>query len=527
MNIFLLWIHTLRRLKWEQWWIRGWHPIKRMFYVAPKKCSAKYVAAALQFSCHGTSDFTVNHYVKPQQGNFTFLNVSHHFANATIDWNILDHGLLWNYQLNYLDYLEDETLPLDVRLKLLEDYQVSYPKNIIGKASYPTSRRLLNCIRFLGKNQNATVEIIYFLYQDTKRLEAFPERHLLGNHLWENACAMISAGLFFKHEKFLKTGELWLRRCIKEQILADGGHYEQSPGYHVLAVSKLLQCLLLNADAKLQMDKLFTLKLREICADMIAWLREICFADNSLPAFNDVPPEHLQGLKQLEQIADLLGIEKVNKTLSTSGYRRMLSGKWEVLIDVANVMATHQPGHSHADTFTFCLRANGKPVIIDTGTSTYLDGEIRSKERSTAAHNTLSIDTANSAEIWKSFRMGYSATVKILEEGNGKLMATHDGFKSLGLIHERTWEFIKGNLRITDRLTGKKQKGKLHLHLPYAIETIQVEGTFLYCGTIKIRIENALAIVLQPCEVAMGFNKLSYGTQIEAIFETEISTIFY
>ncbi|MCS2404764.1 heparinase II/III-family protein [Bacteroides salyersiae] len=43
----------------------------------------------------------------------------------------------------------------------------------------------------------------------------------------------------------------------------------------------------------------------------------------------------------------------------------------------------YQPGHAHADTFTFELHINNRPVIIDTGTSTYEVNEARFYERST------------------------------------------------------------------------------------------------------------------------------------------------
>ena len=46
--------------------------------------------------------------------------------------------------------------------------------------------------------------------------------------------------------------------------------------------------------------------------------------------------------------------------------------------------ASYQPGHSHADTFNFELYIKNKPIIVDTGISTYENNQQRRYERSTS-----------------------------------------------------------------------------------------------------------------------------------------------
>jgi hypothetical protein len=58
------------------------------------------------------------------------------------------------------------------------------------------------------------------------------EYHLLGNHLFADAKALIFLGAFFagaEAEAWLTHGLLILARELPEQVLADGGHFERSP----------------------------------------------------------------------------------------------------------------------------------------------------------------------------------------------------------------------------------------------------------------------------------------------------------
>jgi hypothetical protein len=55
---------------------------------------------------------------------------------------------------------------------------------------------------------------------------------------------------------------------------------------------------------------------------------------------------------------------------------------------------------------SFELVWDGVPVVTDTGATTYESGEIRTFERSAAAHATVSVDGRGADETWASFRVG-------------------------------------------------------------------------------------------------------------------------
>ncbi|TOQ84691.1 hypothetical protein CGG86_23720, partial [Vibrio parahaemolyticus] len=59
-------------------------------------------------------------------------------------------------------------------------------------------------------------------------LEQQLEYHLLGNHLFANAKALVFAGCFFKGDlacRWLERGLDILHKEVAEQILSDGGNF--------------------------------------------------------------------------------------------------------------------------------------------------------------------------------------------------------------------------------------------------------------------------------------------------------------
>src|SRR5690606_31529788 len=100
-----------------------------------------------------------------------------------------------------------------------------------------------------------------------------------------------------------------------------------------------------------------------------------------------------------------LGIKKVREIeLSASGYRKLVRENMELVADIHGISPSYQPGHAHADHLSFVLQVGGNPFIVDMGISTYEIGERRAYERSTKAHNTVTLDDQNTSEVWSGFR---------------------------------------------------------------------------------------------------------------------------
>ena len=79
---------------------------------------------------------------------FTFLNQSVLFEKD-IDWDYMDNGKLWNYNLHYANYILQEDLPLSLRLKWLSSLHCKLASERKGLEPYPVSLRLINTIRLI------------------------------------------------------------------------------------------------------------------------------------------------------------------------------------------------------------------------------------------------------------------------------------------------------------------------------------------------------------------------------------------
>ena len=127
-----------------------------------------------------------------------FLNVIR--DQEQIGWDNPAVDLLWRYNQHYFDDLN--AVGADHRRAwheaLLTQWQVENPPGRgTGWAPYPTSLRIINLIKasFAGLRLNSS--LVHSLAVQVRWLSNKLEWHLLGNHLFANAKALVLAGLFF------------------------------------------------------------------------------------------------------------------------------------------------------------------------------------------------------------------------------------------------------------------------------------------------------------------------------------------
>jgi len=119
--------------------------------------------------------------------------------------------------------------------------------------------------------------------------------------------------------------------------------------------------------------------------------------------------------------------------------------------------------HAHADTLSVWVSVAGRPLIVEAGTYLYHGaGPWREYFRSTAAHNTLTVEGRDSSPMSGPFnwRPGARATGKLIEfaEDGDRwwVTASHDGYqRELRTLHQRRVERLApGRYSVADRLTG-------------------------------------------------------------------------
>ncbi|MBO0952307.1 heparinase II/III family protein [Fibrella forsythiae] len=455
---------------------------------------------------------------------FTFLNQTVTFTDR-IDWNHAANGKLWTYNLNYFDWLNLSTQAT----ALIYDFIRQTDSLNDGLEPYPTSLRLLNWRAFLRQEgiQDALIE--RHLYAQTALLESRLEYHLGGNHLLENACALTTLAIHFQHKAWFMKGSSLLRNQLNEQVLTDGGHYERSPVYHQLLTDRLLDLYAVLEANTWMPDKALCRYVQQKTAAMLNWLVSVTFRDGSVPMVNDSAYGVAPATADILAKARLLGFEPTAVQLTDSGYRMLTTPRMELFIDVGPVGPDHQPGHAHADTFSFVLHIDGKPVVVDPGTSTYQIGDRRTWERSTAAHNTVTVANQNSSEVWSGFRVGRRARTRIPIDTPQCVEATHNGYAHLNEQHTRRWTFINEiTLSICDHFINDNLAKKYYLYFDHCL--------YLTAGQRVIRstdyditfvADNEPVVNLSTYEQAFGFNRSSTASRATLNISTPIlKTIF-
>ena len=462
---------------------------------------------------------------KPQcldgNGQFTFLNLTSTFQ----DWNQMEHGSLWTYNLNYMDWLEQEGMTAEDGTKWIDLFIHDLPANRTGQDPYPTALRIINWMKFFAKHPDCLNALrLNSLYSQVVLLSKKLEYHVLGNHLLEDAYALYISAVFFNEENLYEKSFKLLQSQLKEQILPDGAHYEQSPMYHCILLDRLLDCINFSQNNHLfSQQEINTEQLRDYAKKMLGHLSSIIYRDGSLPLLNDSANKIAPTPKQLFDYARRLDIRWNATPLYDCGYRKFLQKDLEVIMDIGNIMASYQPGHSHADTFNYELRVHEKPVIIDTGISTYNKNERRQYERGTAAHNTVTVEQKNSSRVWGGFRMGRRAKVNVIKDESSVIIACHNGFGH-DAIHQRQFSQSPGAFCIEDQIVGKETEAISYLHLaPGLTATIlsETEG-IVTIGDIRLEIEGHSRIEVQKEYISTEYNSLRESEMLLLHFNRQL-----
>jgi uncharacterized heparinase superfamily protein len=393
---------------------------------------------------------------------------------------------LWRYNLHYFDDLTAAPSPARAEWQraLMTRWVSENPLGTgTGWEPYPTSLRIVNWIKWAFREGELPPSLAGSLADQARWLSHRLEIHLLGNHLFANAKALVFAGLYFEGPEadgWLERGLSILEREIPEQILPDGGQFELSPMYHALAVEDMLD--LYNA------TQAFAGVIPERWRAMLAswpsrigamrhWMLAMRHPDGEIGLFNDAAFGIAPAPAALGEYAERLGLggEPALSTpvaaLNASGYLRVERGGAIALLDVARIGPDYLPGHAHADTLSFELSIFGQRVLVNSGTSQYGAGPERLRQRGTAAHNTVVVDRSDSSEVWGGFRVARRASpvaLSVTIAPDVVVRCAHDGYRWLpgSPVHAREWRFAPGRLVVEDRVAGRftHAEARFHLH---------------------------------------------------------------
>ncbi|MEA3274703.1 MAG: heparinase II/III family protein [Pseudomonadota bacterium] len=227
---------TVRYLKPVQlvgrFWFRAYHPSPDPGAVPPvRKLSGHWVPGLV--GVQSTTDFR----------HFRFLNIEGELHGRE-SWNDTRRDKLWLYNLHYFDFLHSGEGDAGAQAGIIKRWIGDNPPvGGNGWEPYPLSLRIVNWTKWHLSGNALDGEAIHSLAVQARYLAKRLEWHLLGNHLFANAKALVFAGVFFEGEE----ADAWLGKGLRilgeqapEQVLEDGGHFELSPMYHGIVLEDLL-----------------------------------------------------------------------------------------------------------------------------------------------------------------------------------------------------------------------------------------------------------------------------------------------
>lgn len=505
--------NTVRHLKLKQIRFQLYYRIKALYHKQPVLVDRELVSIT-QWR------IVIYNAGSHEDKKFTFLNISHKFEDP-IDWNYAAYGKLWTYNLNYFEFLNSKECDRNTGYGFIKDYCDQYINLKDGLEPYPTSLRIINWIKFLSLHRINDPHVNGVLFHDLQILIDHLEYHILANHFLENIFAIYMASIFFDDLELNSRFNRLLKVQLEEQILADGGHFEQSPMYHQIILYRLLDVLHYHKLNAIETDGFILEKVKK----MLSWIENITFSNGDIPYINDAAPNIAPSTAQLINYGKEVGLIYSQLPLSDSGYRKLIKANYEVLVDVANIESNYQPGHLHADALQFILYKDGAPLFVDTGVSTYEKNSTRNKERSTYSHNTVVVDDKNQYEVWGGFRVGRRSKIEVIQD-------TEDSIKAgirfyYGGVHYRNYNFSDNQIIITDTVnTTSKKFNKAHFHLDKlrVIEESAHKNELVIDEHIHLNFENAVTVEVQKYNQAIAFNKIEIASKIVVTFANELKT---
>ncbi|MBW3541187.1 MAG: heparinase II/III family protein [Planctomycetes bacterium] len=459
------------------------------------------------------------------EGEFSFLNHRERLGPPPVEWKLGPQSVnrLWTITLHYHEWAYELTRAGALFEEYLADWiercDLATPgARHLAWNAFAVSTRISWWIRawreldgaWWAERPQFRTRFLQSLWRQAEFVSRHLEWDLRGNHLLRNAVGLAWAGRFFRG----KRPDAWLAAAtelavaqVREQVLADGGHFERSPMYHVHIMEDVLSLALLLEDAAAQSA------MRDAWLRMADWLRWVRHPDGEIPLLNDaaldavahpsamlleapallpplprggwggsrtsdaillvhrsplddhtpldppLPPLSKGGNPEWDRL-DSADLPTGGRHLPDTGLVVWHDPLWSVFFDVGPVGPDFQPGHAHADTLSVECSFRGRRLFVDAGTWGYDRDERRSYDRSTAAHNTLAIDGCDSSEVWDIFRVGSRAKTHDvcvqIEPDSCEASAGHDGFSRLpgSPRHWRRVAIANGALSIIDRVEG-------------------------------------------------------------------------
>ena len=360
-----------------------------------------------------------------------------------------------------------------------------------------------------------------FLYLSARHLESYLSTYFSPNtHLTGEALGLFYLGTllpeFKEAQRWRELGSRILTEQLPFHVQPDGVYFEQSSYYHRYTTDFYLHFLLLARANN------FTLapQVEQSLVLLLDHLMYITRPDGTTPLFGDDDGGRLtlldvraandfrgtlatgavvfnrsdykfvagdaaeallwlKGTEGLEHFDSIVASQpaKTSVPFSDGGYF-VMRDSWtrdsNYLLFDCGPHGSLNCGHAHADALSFDLAANGRTILVDPGTYTYTGSkELRDWFRSSAAHNTLTVDGESSSVpngpfSWKTIAQ-CSLQKWISADRFDFVSAQHDGFMRLQdpAMVKREILFLKGNYWILRDTIASSQEHRVDVRFHF------------------------------------------------------------
>ena len=350
-------------------------------------------------------------------------------------------------------------------------------------------------------------------------------------HLTGEALALYVAGRtlpeFAASERRADLGRRVLLHEIDRQIAADGGHRERSAHYHRYTLDFYALALIVSRNTG---DDEAAARFEEAVARLGSAARLLADDRGRLPHVGDDDGGVLTPIvgREPDDIRDslaiaaalthradlaigtapeealwLLGASAIGPSavshqpsaissgaLPETGYYISRSRAGDHLVIDGGPHGYRNGGHAHADALSLTLAVRGVPLLIDPGTACYtIDPVVRNRMRSTALHNTLTLDARPQSHPSGPFHWSHVADGRVhrwrTHEGFDYFDGSHDGYRPFE--HRRRVLAMHGDLVVVADFVGEagSHAAAVHWHLdPRWDVTTRARGAaFDHAGT--------------------------------------------
>jgi uncharacterized heparinase superfamily protein len=311
------------------------------------------------------------------------------------------------------------------------------------------------------------------------------ERHLSyyfspNTHLTGEALALYVVGTALPElaasRRWVETGRRVLLEEIDRQILADGGHVERSTHYQRYTLDFYL---LATLTARLGGDDAAAHRFAGASHRLAEFTRTIADADGRVPLIGDDDGGMLWPItgRAPYDVRDSLAIAALvlgrpglaawgvpeeafwivgpragalrtlppltlqSRLLPDTGYFTAWDADGSHAVLDAGPHGYQNGGHAHADALSLTLSLEGRRLLIDPGTCTYtMDAPLRNRMRSTASHNTVTVDGRSQSLPEGPFHWRSTVDARVVacrcNPAFDVIEAAHDGYRPAR--HRRT-----------------------------------------------------------------------------------------